>query len=53
MLTSVTAAPGSRPPWASDTVPSMTPVVACDCAKPAAGCGNREGEDDYTKNATR
>src|SRR5437763_821886 len=33
----VTVAPGSAAPEASTTVPSMTPVVAWDCAKTAAG----------------
>src|SRR6185436_9281632 len=35
-LVIVTVAPGSTPPELSDTVPSMVPLAACDCAKAGA-----------------
>ena len=35
-LVMVTVAPGSTPPELSETVPSMVPFAACDCAKAGA-----------------
>ena len=32
----VTVTPGSTPPELSETVPSMAPLAACDCAKAGA-----------------
>src|SRR4051812_27304163 len=36
VFVSVTGAPGSTPPELSETVPSMAPLAACDCANAGA-----------------
>ena len=48
-LVTVTVTPGSTAPWSSTTVPSIVPLMACDCA--SAGEASHERQETRCEDA--